>query len=807
MAQQAGGAASSSSSRNQPGAAVAAMDLGEVKRAIAFRVKYRLSSNTGHMKRRLALNLLGVHPQNRGGVYPQGDVVKNLGIMFARTGFSQEEADHQGVCVQEPPQDGSAVAESYAEYNRSNCRGQQALEKCFGSDSIVSYGMLSHNHLLLVLLCWANNAEWELDDSERDLLKVQADGQLNLDSAVAVENLTELVSSCREGLKVEVLSWKINVEEPEACALISTALNSNTALALRTTELTALSVLSGECALQCRTTNSDLIEFGKIREKLRHIIPTFVDEPEFKEFFEFVINLGAHKAQYIPDLLKFGSRFVNQKHRQLRLHAFAEVNKINMQCPRAKIAAIKRSYRKNPSYGFCPAPEPKFHKANVASLLHLEELLHYFHQFCHAAVAALGAEHIQQAFLANVDVAAAEAFCVWPDTRPLKELQGGLLAATWKYYDQLRSAAAASMPTISDEKYDWIIFKPPRENKKATTTAVAETKVLPKVIEFDNQTGLALSSQDQRGAEKQQAQQFVLLPWRQWHANASPWFGRDDSLMRSALQVLYMLHLRQDYGTMPIDILLDDSKNTKFVQATETIPVETLMLAPCVPKAKTLAKDSIHPWRVPITVALIETVPSAVADSDGSSAAVADKPKRVRISEKVATPAVVNPLDATPPAAVAARTKRHEVVFYVTPEWKSPMPQLAENVDDGTVEWTWLGDESMHPYWTIRRLQTSKEKGLIRNMQYKDVTFTCVTVGSMSGSSVVCTYEVTVPFLTNTREVPRNAELILEIEDPKKPEKRSRNWKDSLQEEEKRAQQGKQAKSSKPKGKGTELEV
>ena len=128
MAQQSGGAASSSSSSNQPGAAVAAMDLGEVKKAIAFRVKYRISSNTGQMKRRLALNLLGVHPDNRGGVYPQGDVVKNLGIRLARTGFSQEEADHQGVCVQEPPKDGSAVAESYAgaavaesyvEYNRS----------------------------------------------------------------------------------------------------------------------------------------------------------------------------------------------------------------------------------------------------------------------------------------------------------------------------------------------------------------------------------------------------------------------------------------------------------------------------------------------------------------------------------------------------------------------------------------------------------------------------------------------------------------------------------------------------------------
>ena len=131
-----------------------AMDMGTVRQAMAWRVKYRVVTEAGQIKRRLPLQLLGVHPQNRGGVYPQGDVVKTLGIRLAGLGYNQEEADHQGAAVQEPPD--SSLAESYGQYNRRKCLGQPLLESCFGVESNVAFGMLSHNHLLLLLLCWAS---------------------------------------------------------------------------------------------------------------------------------------------------------------------------------------------------------------------------------------------------------------------------------------------------------------------------------------------------------------------------------------------------------------------------------------------------------------------------------------------------------------------------------------------------------------------------------------------------------------------------------------------------------------------------
>ena len=48
---------------------------GDIRTAAAFRVKYRVLTDAGKLKRRLAIRLLGVHPY----VYPQGDVCKQLG--------------------------------------------------------------------------------------------------------------------------------------------------------------------------------------------------------------------------------------------------------------------------------------------------------------------------------------------------------------------------------------------------------------------------------------------------------------------------------------------------------------------------------------------------------------------------------------------------------------------------------------------------------------------------------------------------------------------------------------------------------
>ena len=108
-----------------------AMDIGLVRQAMAFRVKYRVA------KKVISLSRMGVHPQNRGGMYPQPDTVRNLGLKILSKGFNQSEANHEGVSVEEMPYSERAKRkrsdglpyETYADYNIRQC-DHLFLEKC-----------------------------------------------------------------------------------------------------------------------------------------------------------------------------------------------------------------------------------------------------------------------------------------------------------------------------------------------------------------------------------------------------------------------------------------------------------------------------------------------------------------------------------------------------------------------------------------------------------------------------------------------------------------------------------------------------
>ena len=127
--------------------------------------------------------------------------------------------------------------------------------------------------------------------------------------------------------------------------------------------------------------------------------------------------------------------------------------------------------------------------------------------------------------------------------------------------------------------------------------------------------------------------------------------------------------------------------------------------------------------------------------------------------------------------AVAGSRKDFVSTFYVVPEWLGPRSQLADDCDSDDTEtkpeWTWCGDESMHPYWAICR-QTEKQTKPEQpcNMRFKEFAYTFVAVGSMRDTAVTTTAEVTIPFLTNEVEIPRGAELLLQVEEKQSPKKK-----------------------------------
>ena len=330
-----------------------------------------------------------MHKLNRGGVYPHAETVMNLALRLLDAGFSAEEANHEGVCVQELPsqewQNGDTPQLRYETYKDFNIRSCESLPMscCFGNESEVHYGTLSHSHLLLVLLCLQNGVRWPMPEKWAKIVGFGG----RVDKAAVAAADSQLAELFEHGLDMEVLSWKIYKEEPSACSLISQALNSGQSFALHTTELTALAVLSSAVTLQLESAVAEEVCFETVKEKVRNELDMYVDQAEFIDLFEFVVNMGAGKTTYISELLDFGAKFVDQKKRQLRLAAFGEANKLELCFPRCKLAMLMRAYRKPPNNTWCPTPDAAFAKAPAADLNKLESLLHYLLVECEPAVA------------------------------------------------------------------------------------------------------------------------------------------------------------------------------------------------------------------------------------------------------------------------------------------------------------------------------------------------------------------------------------------------------------------------------------
>ena len=158
----------------------------------------------------------------------------------------------------------------------------------------------------------------------------------------------------------------------------------------------------------------------------------------------------------------------------------------------------------------------------------LEALLHYFHVTCEPAVAGLD-EQARALLFANIDCVAAEAFITCKNYQT--DLTKNLIAATLKFYEQMREHMRSHEPPPSDDEdpappksatSSWISFAAAavaakaRTPQKATrTTQVEEPRVIPQVIEFDHLTGAPINMRDSRAApgQQQSAAEWVQLPW------------------------------------------------------------------------------------------------------------------------------------------------------------------------------------------------------------------------------------------------------------------------------------------------------
>ena len=88
-------------SKSESSTHISDKEMGIIREAMAYKVKYRPNGEKKVV--RLPIVLLGIHKMNRGGVYPAAERVKKLGIDILKWGADRDEADHNGVCVEEVP--------------------------------------------------------------------------------------------------------------------------------------------------------------------------------------------------------------------------------------------------------------------------------------------------------------------------------------------------------------------------------------------------------------------------------------------------------------------------------------------------------------------------------------------------------------------------------------------------------------------------------------------------------------------------------------------------------------------------------
>ena len=264
-----------------------------------------------------------------------------------------------------------------------------------------------------------------------------------------------MIEMIKEGMWVEILDAKIDKEEPGAASSISWALNEGNSIALATTEISAMAVLSGEIIAQQSRDLGQMVAFDSVVAAVKTQLGPLVADPDLVEVFDFLLKLGVDKNTFFADLLEFLEKYVNSKLRQMRLAGFATLNKIGDRYPHGIVAATKRAYRKDAVKGFVPGPEPNWTPIRPHFKKNMEDLLRFFHQACKPIIVHGGPHVPPQSrilFIANLDVAIADAtyiYCKGSGDQPAHGHKVKMCQATLQAYEQLGLPATRKRLAIS----------------------------------------------------------------------------------------------------------------------------------------------------------------------------------------------------------------------------------------------------------------------------------------------------------------------------------------------------------------------
>ena len=452
---------------------------GLVRRAAVLRLKYRKHPQLV----RLPLDQVGFHPSNRDGQGPSADRCAGLLADIIKIGFDATEADTNGVVVEQ--RQGSSTI---AHFNARVCDGDSAFAPVI--PGAIAFGSLSHSHLNQIL----KNIKAGVQANVPSICDLS--GRLSVQRLHAID--APFAAAVTAGLLWEILASDIDVEEPEACSIIQSALNAKNSLFLLAHEMQAVSRMItlttasavAEARLSCQAAQL----------RLRETLPQFADDANFLDLYSFVIDLGAGRAPFLSDLKRFHEKFVDPMLRRVRLTAFQTVNTLPLDWPHLKVAAVKYMYIEGKlSQGFCTHLTAKqvrvlldTREARETSAV-AEAVLQFFHVQCLDAMQTL-APPVATKFFGNVDkdvfatLLGAASLRGEAQTGPA-EIRAALLQTGATSYRRLHKCLGSSVAVPA-----WPWPAAPAQAARATVAPQA-ADLAPRLIEYSAE-GKPLCAQD-----------------------------------------------------------------------------------------------------------------------------------------------------------------------------------------------------------------------------------------------------------------------------------------------------------------------
>ena len=640
-----------------------------MRRAAAYEAKYAERDAEGNPVRlTVPIMNVGVHPQNRCGVYTQGQRCKELLIEVMVDGFDMEEAVSNGVAVRErlstrkaapaaeakgsgdrntaPAADGQQTApaaeyETFAAYNIKKSQEDKLLHGTYSETDIVSYASLAHSHLLNTSRAILMRLKWDVEFTDASMSACDSGGHLSSTALAVHTNGKEWKRFLEAGMTFKVLAAKMDIEEPAAAAVISSARNKCHARAMQDHEWTALRLLNGGVIVD----NADIASqevYRQYTEKARQGLGAdAMDRPLVQHLIEFVHQL--HGTPFVGELTMWAEKMINSNKRQATYKLYKVANQLPKTALFAKVAFIMKHYSTKPDEDkFVPDPNKSWSTVQESYLTQLEVLLRYLKQ---EGVRTALATALRQRFAlpnaAPADEAKIERDVRLMDTQLItsivEKFEEVALKTVWGMTTGTLQRELTGAARVLLEKYDvldklppppegceWLDFKctapaadmkakakpkgRPKGKPKTTQGAAQGTSQIPRSMEAAlsdtapvDAKSINVSLTRQTAPTALDDNEIYKLPWREWRR--SEHFtnqGMLESLMAAGLVAARELHAKIDTVSLPIEIMRVNGKYK--VVATSDIAKGELLIPPSISQKSKFFEKTHTPHATPVTV-------------------------------------------------------------------------------------------------------------------------------------------------------------------------------------------------------------